>query len=574
MKKYINVTFLILFCFMFFGCGGGSGSSGSSTTTCQNYTSSRTVSPLWIELSPIAPLPDERYSSSSAYDSTTDSLIVFGVSDDSSYLYDTWVLSNASGASETPVWTELSTTGTSPDGRYFAIAGYNVENKILVVYGGADSTSILTDLLRLSNANGVGASAWTTATITGTAPKPARAIMTGVYDESTDTIIFFGGRNCVSSTCTLYDETWTIQSATVGTPTWVELAPTGTAPSARVYHSSVYDSVNNRMIIFGGNTSTSSPASASSALDDTWVLTNANGVGTPAWTNLDPTTKPDSRFAHSAVYDSVNDRMTIYAGIDTDNVVMPDVWVLTDSLETPLWIKYNTGSPAPRARAYQSAVYADDNRMVMFGGNLGDNTFIDDTWILQNANGIPSSPVAKIVIESSSTTVCKTKINQLVAIAYDADDVEIPGAFFVWSSSDTSIATVDAEGFVTALNEGSVIITVTINSISQTITLTITADDSGGGGGGDVGDCSVNTDCSDYCGNTGTWASGSSGAASNGGFCASGSCYCCYPLFGVDMETGAASGGRCLSCNEVGTNCDADSNVSCYATDDVCLFYY
>ena len=57
--------------------------------------------------------------------------------------------------------------------------------------------------------------------------------------------------------------------------TWTQLSPSGTPPVARGLHGStgVYDSGNNRMIVFGGRDG------SGNNLNDVWVLTNANGLG-------------------------------------------------------------------------------------------------------------------------------------------------------------------------------------------------------------------------------------------------------------------------------------------------------
>lgn len=87
-------------------------------------------------------------------------------------------------------------------------------------------------------------------------------------------------------------------------------------------------------------------------------------------------------------------------------------------------------------------------------------------------------------------------------------------------------------------------------------------------------ECSSNSDCSSYCSFTGTWATNASGSDNNGGFCADGYCYCCYAFSDIDPNTGATSNTYCMTCDEVGTNCNADANYDCYATEDVCLYQY
>jgi len=52
---------------------------------------------------------------------------------------------------------------------------------------------------------------------------------------------------------------------------WIELHPNGTAPAPRREHASVYDVVNDVLIVFGGR-------SYSQTFNDTWLLTGASGV--------------------------------------------------------------------------------------------------------------------------------------------------------------------------------------------------------------------------------------------------------------------------------------------------------
>ncbi len=68
---------------------------------------------------------------------------------------------------------------------------------------------------------------------------------------------------------------------------WTQLSPTGVPPSVRDHHSAVYDSANNRMMVFAGDDGSCSGG------NDVWVLSNADGTGgTPVWTQLNPTGGP------------------------------------------------------------------------------------------------------------------------------------------------------------------------------------------------------------------------------------------------------------------------------------------
>jgi hypothetical protein len=59
---------------------------------------------------------------------------------------------------------------------------------------------------------------------------------------------------------------------------------------------------------------------------------------------------------------------------------------------------------------------------------------------------------------------------QLTASVYNAESVLIPGVIVVWSSSDTTVATVDQSGFVTNLDFGAAVITASVLGLSDSYT--------------------------------------------------------------------------------------------------------
>jgi len=105
------------------------------------------------------------------------------------------------------------------------------------------------------------------------------------YDPGSNTMIVFGGivqddtlRNSVLL------ESNANGSAGLEAGTWSELK-VNIFPPARMLHTAAYDQANNRMIVFGG----CADLECDIPLNDTWVLTNANGTGgAPTWTELSP----------------------------------------------------------------------------------------------------------------------------------------------------------------------------------------------------------------------------------------------------------------------------------------------
>jgi len=263
-----------------------------------------------------------------------------------------------------------------------------------IVFGGAatrlnDSGQNLADVWWLLNTGGVGLS-WTTAQITG--PKPApRSDQSAVYDPGTNRMIIFGGGLGFASPCA--NDVWALSNAngTGGSPTWTRLSPSGTPPPPRLRHAALYDAGTNTMIVYGGNDC------FSTRYGDLWVLSHANGQGgTPTWTQLSPTgPAPLGRQDLSAVYDSANNRMIVYGGEEGVPSLDPNVWVLTNANGSggePAWIQLSIAGDAPPARQFHSAVYdSSNNIMTVFGGRNESGQALNDVWILSNANGIGTS---------------------------------------------------------------------------------------------------------------------------------------------------------------------------------------
>ena len=105
-----------------------------------------------------------------------------------------------------------------------------------------------------------------------------------MYDAASNRMIVFGGQNGGGAGGATYPEVWVLTNANGlgGTPSWTQLSPTGGPPPGQYGPTAVYDAVNNRMTVFGG------AAQASGILTNAvWVLSHANGLGgTPAWTNI------------------------------------------------------------------------------------------------------------------------------------------------------------------------------------------------------------------------------------------------------------------------------------------------
>jgi len=245
------------------------------------------------------------------------------------YLNDVWVLSDANGQGGTPTWTQLSPSGSPPPVRSGHTAVYDPADNRMIIFGGT-GTAVLNDVWELSNANGLGGTpTWTQLSPSGNLP-PGSWGSSAVYDTVNNIMTVFGGNLAQTSPAT--NAVWTLSHANGlgGTPQWTNIVVKGApgSPAKRAAHTAIYDVAHNRMTIFGGVDFSSK---AFLGFNDAWVLDNANGLGgTPAWTRLKPGTAPGVRYYHTAVYDSVHNQMVVFAGFNLDAQFYV-TWVLSDA---------------------------------------------------------------------------------------------------------------------------------------------------------------------------------------------------------------------------------------------------
>ncbi len=330
--------------------------------------------------------PSSRHSHTAVWDPTTAQMIIFGGQSTvtNTGLNDVWL--GVTSSQQNDRFNQLLPTGTLPKGRYGHVSTYDPNSNRMTMFGGAEGSPEVcgNDVWLLDNANGSGAASWFELTPNGTAP-PARVYSSAVYDPVTDSFIVFGGNNCSTG---YFNDVWVMSSANgeSGTPAWTKLSPTGTLPPARESASAIYDSVNNIMTIYSGDV-------GGNGLGDVWVLSHANGTGgTPVWTQLHPTgTAPGARTGQTAVFDSVTNRMIIFGGINA-GLTLSDTWLLNspNGLSAPSWSVLPTTGTAPSV-SYHSAVYDPVmNNMYAFAGSSSADKLTSNShaFTLYDANGI------------------------------------------------------------------------------------------------------------------------------------------------------------------------------------------
>ncbi len=260
-----------------------------------DLTTGLPTTPNWTQLSPTGGPPSPRRAHVAAYDPATNRMIVYaGANPCLPGLNEVWVLENANGIDiatglpATPNWTQLSPSGTPLPLIFLPDGVYDPTTNRLIVLAATSNTSGLTDVRVLENANGLDITTGLPATpnwvqLFPTGGPPEAEFASVVYDPTSNRIVIFGGGFGPDPGGRL-NETWILTNAN-GTeatpPAWTQLSPTGGPPIRRDDQTAIYNSVSNRMTVFGGRGCiTAGPCtilSEFSTFSDVWVLTNANG---------------------------------------------------------------------------------------------------------------------------------------------------------------------------------------------------------------------------------------------------------------------------------------------------------
>ncbi len=258
--------------------------------------------------------------------------------------------------------------GAEPGARSGAGAIYDAPRQRMLMFGGHNGATMVSELWALALDGG----AWSQITPGGTAPTPRDGARV-VYDPVRDRMLMFGG----NSDAGLLIDIWELPLD--GSPVWNMIPPLDTPPLPRSGVSLVYDSLRDRLLLFGG-------LRQGSATSELWELTLA---GTPAWRQLVPATSPPVRSGHVAIYDVARDRMIVFGGINGSNR-LTDTWALSLA-GTPSWAPLAPSGSPPTAGEDAVAIHdAARDRMIVFGGR--GSAVSNETFALDLEHSAWSSP--------------------------------------------------------------------------------------------------------------------------------------------------------------------------------------
>ena len=231
-------------------------------------------------------------------------------------------------------------------------------NDKLYVFGGYDANAATTVHNALYEFNGT---AWTLKTAEGAAGSPvARGRSAIAWDFTRNKLIVFGG-DTGTSTPTLLGDTWEWDPTT---NTWTDVTP-AFGPSARRWPAMAWDPTSGGMLMFGGEDSTTA---ATPPKNDTWLFLSG------AWIPLSPTTTPPGRRQHSVMTRADFGDVFMCAGIDVSTspqTPLIDTWRWNGSD----WVAVIPTTPEiPASANANQAVYDPIRKRVVMQGGQGIGT--------------------------------------------------------------------------------------------------------------------------------------------------------------------------------------------------------
>ena len=329
-------------------CKNGSSKPGPTPTWTPSQNATLESQPMrWERISAAAgdAVPPARYDHSLVTDGSR--LYLFGGRAPDA-LADFWVYDIAGGT-----WADLTDFGPQP--RFGHNAVWDSGRNVLVLFGGQDGATFYNDVWEYDPAQTL----WTQVTFAGGAPD-ARYGAGGASDQAGHLLITHG-----FTTQGRFDDTWEYD---VAAHSWRQVSPAIVRPLRRCLMRGVWDSLKERIIIFGGQTD------GTPFLDDLWAWSAFT-----EWQQLAREPHPKARTLYAAVFHDAGAQIILFGG-NTEQGPTDDLWAFHSSGENWTQIPASGDAPLPRY-GHDAAIVSQEPTIFVFGGNDGTQP-LDDLWRL------------------------------------------------------------------------------------------------------------------------------------------------------------------------------------------------
>jgi hypothetical protein len=294
--------------------------------------------PDWVELSPNNPPPARSYLAMT-YDPVSGKTIAFGGLDGTGYLNDTWSFDGTS-------WAQIATP-SAPPARAAAQMTYDSVTQKVVLFGGFNGTYLgdtwLWDGSTLQ---------WTQAT-----PQhhPAAVTSPMLFPDPNGRADLFGGYDGHFYQLTMWQ--WNGSD-------WIQLFPPK-VPFARSSAAVATNTLTGEVVMFGGLADVNP--------NNTWTYDGTT------WTMQSPAVQPLLVYAASAAFDPSLQGVVLFGG-GSGGVDQNTTWLWDQVGAT--WIQLSTAQSPPAREGAGMAYDAALHHVILFGGQVNENVYFNDTWEL------------------------------------------------------------------------------------------------------------------------------------------------------------------------------------------------
>ncbi|MHC4597414.1 MAG: Kelch repeat-containing protein [Planctomycetota bacterium] len=270
--------------------------------------------------------------------------------------------------------------GGLPPGRRSASVVYDPKYRRLISYGGLGGTT-RNDVLALDlkgHGNGVWRDITPGAGMGG--PPAARHSAAAVWDSANQRMVIFGGYVGISSTNTVFS----LDFSAGRNPVWQDITPgIGPSPNARYASAAVYDPYQKRMIVIGGRNNGNQFA-------DVWAL-DLRPSAVPGWTQLTNFSGPafsTPRWGAAAVFNTRRNQIFLFGGHNglllANRVSLSDSWILdfSNPANDGNWsqVTPGAGAPNPGARGEAACAYDPNTGRFVLAHGLFYSGLLDFPW--------------------------------------------------------------------------------------------------------------------------------------------------------------------------------------------------
>ncbi len=274
----------------------------------------------------------------------------------------------------------------APKGRYLQAVAFDETRQVVVMFGGQYRSpgggllEAMQDTWEWSPATAT----WTMRTPSGSVPD-ARGGAAMVFDSVRNKMLLFGGRSASGYN---FEDLWEWDPATGA---WTERGAGGTHPAARAQHGMLFQKSTGTILLFGGGRSDATYSDGtrmSMSFGDTWELDPA----TATWTELSPTSSPSVRHDFGLVWDDTRKQAVFFGGMQVDipgatGVPKQDTWEWDPATKT--WTERTLAGTKPSQRCGHAAAFdPGSGKTFVFGGwDMQSTNNRNDLWSWDPSTG-------------------------------------------------------------------------------------------------------------------------------------------------------------------------------------------